>query len=400
MEQPFQDAVYIIEQLNHHGHAAYFVGGSVRDYDLGRTVKDVDIATSAEPEDVRAIFPTTIPVGIEHGTVIVRHNHRSYEVTTFRREADYDDYRHPSSVSFVSSLREDLQRRDFTMNAIALSKEGEWIDPFNGREHIKRRRIATVGRAEDRFREDPLRMMRAVRFVSQLSFQIEDHTLRALRDMAHYLRHISVERITAEFENMLAGENVNEALTVLVDSGLYQYLPGMSDKKQYLRQAAAMNFRPLRLLHERWALVCAVLQINQLTKWLKRWKLSNRSIDKIGRMKETAMTALKEDWTPLLLYNAGRDIAASAEKIRAILAGTPAAPRLQHIDLMYKELPIQQRKELAVNGRDLLNWCQKKPGPWVSKHLETIEKAVVNKEVENDRKAIQSWMQKQQSSTC
>ncbi|HET7615418.1 MAG TPA: CCA tRNA nucleotidyltransferase, partial [Bacillales bacterium] len=175
-EETFRDAAAVVNHLIENGYEAYIVGGAVRDHLIGRRVKDIDIATSATPDKVDGLFDKTIPVGVEHGTVVVRFRHQSFEVTTFRKESDYKDHRRPSAVSFVSSLHEDLQRRDFTINAMALSREGELIDPCDGRSDLQRKLIRTVGTAKERFEEDPLRMMRAVRFASELDFRIEAET--------------------------------------------------------------------------------------------------------------------------------------------------------------------------------------------------------------------------------
>lgn len=152
-----------------------------------------------------AIFPRTVPVGIAHGTVMVIERGVSYEVTTFRKEGRYEDYRRPKDVTFVRSLNEDLQRRDFTMNAIAMNEYGEIIDPFGGVEALKQRIIETVGDAAERFNEDALRMMRALRFVSQLGFSLSLKTKQAIIQYGHLLQHIAVERIAVEFEKLLLG---------------------------------------------------------------------------------------------------------------------------------------------------------------------------------------------------
>ncbi|MGZ4161997.1 MAG: CCA tRNA nucleotidyltransferase, partial [Neobacillus sp.] len=205
MIEPFLSALPVLTMLEEAGFEAYFVGGSVRDYLLSNPIHDVDIATSATPEEVKVIFPKTADIGIEHGTVLVRFQKESYEVTTFRTESEYQDYRRPKEVSFIRSLHEDLQRRDFTMNAIAMDRMGKLIDPFDGRRAIKEKIIQTVGHADDRFNEDALRMMRAVRFVSQLSFKIERETINALTNLVHLLEKIAIERKRAEFEKLLIG---------------------------------------------------------------------------------------------------------------------------------------------------------------------------------------------------
>lgn len=136
MKEPFLSAVPLLTEIEHAGYEAYFVGGAVRDLLLDREIADVDIATSATPEEIKAIFPKTIDVGIEHGTIVVLFKGRTFEVTTFRAESEYEDYRRPSGVQFIRSLEEDLKRRDFTMNAIAMDKSGQLFDPFHGKQAI------------------------------------------------------------------------------------------------------------------------------------------------------------------------------------------------------------------------------------------------------------------------
>ncbi|HEX7065691.1 MAG TPA: CCA tRNA nucleotidyltransferase [Bacillales bacterium] len=393
LEEQFQEAATIMDKLIECGHEAYIVGGAVRDYLLEKVIQDVDIATSARPEEVRKLFPKTIPVGIQHGTVIVRHKHRSYEVTTFRTESGYEDHRRPSSVSFVSSLNKDLLRRDFTMNAIAMSVNGEIIDPFSGREDIERRIIRTVGRAEDRFQEDPLRMMRAARFASQLSFRIEEQTMKALSGLAHELRHISIERITSEFEKLLLGRDSGKAFQVLLDSGLFAFLPDLEDRKQQIRQLTCFDLTKLEHLEECWALVCLLLEIEKPLTWLRQWKLSNNRINKVISIREAVSLVAEEGWTPLLVYKIGLETALSAERVSSLLHNR--APDLKPIKRISENLPVQHRGELAVGGKDLLEWFQRKPGPWVAERIEAIESAVIRREIENDKEAVRAWLQKQ-----
>src|SRR5690625_1728121 len=149
---PFQDGITILRTIEQAGHQAYFVGGSVRDLLLDRVIGDIDIATSAPPQLIQKIFPKVIPVGIEHGTVTVRHEHTSFEVTTFRLDGEYTDQRHPDSVRFIHDIDRDLQRRDFTINALAMDKHGAILDLFDGKGDLKRKIIRTVGngRSEER----------------------------------------------------------------------------------------------------------------------------------------------------------------------------------------------------------------------------------------------------------
>ena len=227
MRPVFKQAIPILTKIEKAGFEAYFVGGCVRDHLIGREISDIDIATSATPHEIKKIFPKTIDVGIEHGTVIVNWDKETYELTTFRTDGEYTDFRRPSEVTFIRNLHEDLKRRDFTMNSIAMDKDGTLIDPFQGKQAIQNKMIETVGTASERFHEDALRMMRAVRFVSQLQFSIEPTTYHALKEHASLLEKVATERKTIEFEKLLNGKNKIQALEMLIDTKLYRYLPGL-----------------------------------------------------------------------------------------------------------------------------------------------------------------------------
>ncbi|HEX5563751.1 MAG TPA: CCA tRNA nucleotidyltransferase, partial [Sporosarcina sp.] len=215
----------VVRELEEAGYEAVFVGGAVRDHLLGKEPSDFDIATSAMPEEVKRVFKHTIDVGIAHGTVMVMMDNEPIEVTTYRTESTYTDHRRPDEVNFVRSLKEDLQRRDFTMNALALTLTGELIDPFGGMEDLRACKIRAVGNASDRFHEDALRMIRAIRFSSVLGFDIEEQTLQAIEENAASIRHVSIERIKAEMDKLWIGANPGKALASIVDTRLSTHLP-------------------------------------------------------------------------------------------------------------------------------------------------------------------------------
>ncbi len=188
----------IIDKLTVAGYEAYAVGGCVRDSILGRAPNDWDITTSAKPAEVKQLFPRTIDTGIKHGTVTVMLDKEGFEVTTYRIDGDYEDGRHPKEVTFTACLEEDLKRRDFTINAMAYNNKAGLVDIFGGMEDIRRNVVKCVGDAQERFTEDALRMLRAVRFSAQLGYRIEEGTKAAIRMMASNLKLISAERIQAE----------------------------------------------------------------------------------------------------------------------------------------------------------------------------------------------------------
>lgn len=198
---------YIIDTLMEHGYEAYAVGGCVRDTMLGKAPEDWDITTSASPSQVKSVFRRTVDTGIAHGTVTVLLDGTGYEVTTYRVDGEYEDGRHPKSVKFTASLLEDLKRRDFTINAMAYNPGEGLIDAFGGMEDLEQGIIRCVGDARERFTEDALRILRAVRFSAQLGFGIEDKTVEAIRDIAPNLRRISKERIQAEITKLLLSDH-------------------------------------------------------------------------------------------------------------------------------------------------------------------------------------------------
>lgn len=196
----------VIGVLQQHGFEAYAVGGCVRDSILGRMPEDWDITTSAQPEEVKALFHRTIDTGIQHGTVTVRMSGESFEVTTYRVDGEYEDGRHPKEVTFTSRLEEDLQRRDFTINAMAYNERDGLIDVFGGIEDLESGVIRCVGNPEERFSEDALRILRGVRFAAQLGFALDEATREGMRNLAPTLKKISAERIQVELVKMLVSD--------------------------------------------------------------------------------------------------------------------------------------------------------------------------------------------------
>ncbi len=198
-----QKAKYIIDTITEAGYEAYVVGGCVRDSILGRKPEDWDITTSAKPEQVKQLFRRTIDTGIQHGTITVMLEKEGFEVTTYRIDGKYEDSRHPKEVTFTPNLEEDLKRRDFTINAMAYNEKEGLIDIFGGMEDIRQKTIRCVGEAQERFREDALRIMRAVRFSAQLGYTIEENTKKAITQLSPNLQNISAERIQVELVKLL-----------------------------------------------------------------------------------------------------------------------------------------------------------------------------------------------------
>ncbi|MEH7388390.1 CCA tRNA nucleotidyltransferase [Bacillus sp. JJ1521] len=388
MDEPFVKAKAILKILHRNGYQAFFVGGSVRDYLLQRPIGDIDIASSARPDQIIEIFPKTIDVGAVHGTVIVLHKGEQYEVTTFRTEEGYDDYRRPSHVEFVTSLHEDLKRRDFTMNAIAMTIDGDIIDPFDGKKAIEAKWIQTVGDPNERFFEDALRMMRAVRFSSQLSFLLCKETETAIKDNASLLTKISVERITIEIEKLLAGPNCQAAITLLVKTNLFQYLPGLADESRNLEQFSLYKWNQLQERAEYWTLVCYLLNKDDKKAFLRQWKLPNKIIEQALQNVTCLEKVLQTGWEKRLLYDCGAECIKQIERILGVLGvQQEVSPYLE-----FCKLPIKQRSDLPITGEDLLLWYNQKPGKWIAELYETIENGILENIVENNKEKIKEWL--------
>lgn len=217
-----EHVTYILQTLNAAGYEGYAVGGCVRDVLLGRTPQDWDITTNARPLQVKELFRRTVDTGLQHGTVTVMLDHIGYEVTTYRIDGEYEDGRHPKSVSFTGRLSDDLARRDFTINAMAYNEQNGLVDLFGGREDLERGVIRCVGDPVERFTEDALRMMRAIRFGAQLGFAIEPQTLRAVHLLAASIRKISAERIQTELLKTLTSAHP-DGVRLFYETGLSAY---------------------------------------------------------------------------------------------------------------------------------------------------------------------------------
>ena len=234
---------FIINTLYTNNFEGYMVGGCVRDSLLNILPKDYDITTSAKPEETLILFDKTIPTGLKHGTVTVLINNTSYEVTTYRSEGEYLDNRRPSSVEFVSNIKEDLSRRDFTINALAYNDKFGLIDYFNGIDDLNNKVIRCVGDSDIRFKEDALRMLRAIRFSCQLGFNIEDSTFNAIIKNNKLINNISKERIRDELCKILISDNPSHGISLLQRSGiLSEILPDIN---------SLVGFSPLSINHNR-----------------------------------------------------------------------------------------------------------------------------------------------------
>ena len=378
---------WVIGKIRDAGYEAFAVGGCVRDTLLGRTPEDWDVTTSARPEAVKAIFERTVDTGLQHGTVTVLKNRKGYEVTTYRIDGEYHDGRHPDSVEFTPNLLEDLKRRDFTINAMAYSHETGIVDEFGGMEDLKAGIVRCVGRPEDRFTEDALRLLRALRFSAQLGFEIEESTYAAIKTIAPNLAKVSKERVQAELTKLLLSAHP-ERILLLKETGLsVQIVPGFDAVF-----APALFSELSRLPAEkslRWAGFLLCQSTKQAEAVLKGLKMDNETIGNVSRMIEGAKETLPLEkpavrramsrYTPYQLEG--------ALKLKELM-GSPDAEEIRRLrEEIIRDGDCVSLKELAVKGRDLLEAGVER-GPMVGEILNHLFDLVLLYPEKNDRELL------------
>lgn len=389
----FEAALPILATIEAGGYEAYFVGGSVRDTLLGKPIHDVDIATSAYPDEVKALFDRTVDTGIEHGTVMILDHGQGYETTTFRTESTYTDYRRPDEVTFVRSLEEDLKRRDFTVNALAMKADGTIIDLFYGLSDLDNEILRAVGDANERFNEDALRMVRAVRFAAQLSFKLEEATLVAIHDNAELMTHIAVERTNVEFTKLMLGKSAEYALVEMITTGLFKYIPALGGSELDLVAFAKLleNNQP-KTDAVAWTLLCFELGLSEdeANVFLRTWKHSKDMINEVRTSLCLMYTLSYGEATNFDLYKTGAAIETALEAIDL----SELNPDTDVLRERYEGLVIKNKSELKMTGRELTVDFGLKPGPLFGRLINDLEAAVVAGELDNTSEALMLAVQK------
>ena len=336
MIAPPKYVLNILCALDSAGHRAVLAGGCVRDSLLGRRPSDWDIASSASPEEVLALFPRCVPTGIKHGTVTVLSGGGSVEVTAFRAEGGYSDHRRPDSVSFGCPLEADLARRDLTVNAMAMDAAGEITDPFGGRDDLRRRLLRCVGEPERRFDEDALRMLRTVRFSAQLGFDIEPRTLEAIRALAHLASGLSAERVRDELLKTLRSPAPGLVWQLVVLGLLGACLaPGVASAPR-----EALDVLPI---YARLAHFCRGLELGGYIMSTDRFLAALRFDGETLRRTASAVEVLKSgsrDWKRLLRGHGEAAVLAAHPKNRALRA-------------VLRSGECWELSSLAIGGREL-----------------------------------------------
>ena len=426
-------AARILRVLEDHGYEAFVVGGCVRDSLLGRNPNDWDITTSALPLQVKALFRRTIDTGLKHGTVTILMDGEPFEVTTYRVDGEYLDGRHPSEVTFTASLQEDLQRRDFTINAMAYSEKKGLQDLFGGLPDLEKGLIRAVGDPAKRFGEDALRIMRAVRFAAQLGYEVEADTVQAMKELAPTLSKISAERIAAELEKLLVSPHP-EKLKMAYECGITAVILPEFDRCMETAQnnphhkysvgehtiVSIGNARPDRILrytmlmHDMGKPSCkttdeqgidhfyghqevSAQMANDILRRLKSDNETRRSVAKLvryhdltcgltGKSIRKAISLLGEDLFPLYLEVKDADTRAQSD-----FRFQEKMDYLEQVRLLYRKILEEKDclslKDLAVNGKDLIE-AGMKPGKEIGEVLGEMLEDVLMEPSHNTREYL------------
>ena len=425
---------YILETLFDAGYEAYVVGGCVRDSVLGKEPDDWDITTNALPLEVKSLFKRTVDTGLQHGTITVMRGNEGYEVTTYRTDGKYSDGRHPDKVTFVPSLEEDLKRRDFTINAMAYNDKAGLIDLFGGMQDLKDGIIRCVGNAEERFTEDALRMLRAVRFAAKLGYTLDPDVYESIKKRSETLSVVSAERITTELIKLLTSDHP-ELIKIAYETGLTAVFFPEFDKAMQTEQnhphhmysvgehliqslRISENNRIIRLtmlLHDIAKPATLTIDEEGLTHFhghatlgaemaeeiLRRWKLDNDTIRRVCRLiryhdlgkgipcspraVRKGVRLMEEDF-PLLLEVERADILAQSTFMREEKLKTLEQYSAEY-EVILRENQCCNLKSLAVNGKDLME-LGFDPGPGLGKVLGALLDKVIEDPSLNEKTVL------------
>ncbi|MCK6076403.1 CCA tRNA nucleotidyltransferase [Paenibacillus silvae] len=402
----------VLIRLNEEGYKAYWVGGCVRDELMGRSVDDMDITTSASPEQVMNIFEDCIPTGLQHGTVTVRSGDHYFEVTTFRTESEYQDNRRPAAVQFVQDIKEDLQRRDFTMNALAMGVDGVIVDPFGGQTDIKQKLVRCVGLAVERFGEDALRMLRCVRFASVFDFSIAYNTWKGLLHQRDLLQHIAMERVRTEMVKMMAGPHPLKGLALLDRSRALEHVKAPVNATRF-NQRMLTGLEQLSGDHIllRWSclLLAGAYDREEADKLLRQWTFSNEQRTRITGVLQVEqqvtdfveqsgdIDTLRAHWIVTVLH-CGAQAASDWLQLQQVLpkqwreVSEQAYLGLDQVQaqaaVWSQSMPVHELKGLQITGEQVLKLVDRKGGPWLGQLMKHLLKETAIGNIENQHEAL------------
>ena len=350
----------ILNKIHEHGYVAYIVGGFVRDYLLNIPSNDVDITTNATPKELKEIFHDCEIKSESYGAVILFYKNNRFDITTMRKEMDYLDNRHPSSVLYVDDLKTDLLRRDFTINALCFDKDGKLIDLINGQDDLKKKMIRTIGDSDKSFSDDALRILRAIRFASLFDFNLSDDIKESIIKNRELLKNLSKERKKEELDKIFGSNKAKEGISLIKEFSLEEPL----------------DLDNLSRVNDYSDLVGIWAMINT-----KAYTFTSSEKDLI---KKINMAYEKDNLNDYVLYKYGCYV--------NVLAGINKGISKKDILEKYELLPITRKDEINIKAQEICEILNKKPGPFISEIYSDLEEKIVNKELENDNIKIRDYI--------
>ena len=350
-------ALKFIQTINENGYEAYIIGGFVRDHLLGIESNDIDICTNAKPSDIREIFKENCMPNDDYGSVVVNVQNTQYEVTTYRKEISYINNRKPLEYEYINDLSEDLKRRDFTINTICMDKDGNIIDLLNGKDDLVKREINTVGDSETKFSEDSLRILRAVRFATQLDFRLSEDVKESILKTKHLLKSLSMERKKEELNKIFTSTHINYGIRLLLELGLDEELE-LSNLKKLNKYDDLMSI---------WAL----LNVDDIYPFTKNEKDMMDDIRKVLEL---------DNLDSMTLYKYGL-------YVNSVAGGIKGLDKKQ-IAYKYENLPIKDRNEINITGEDIMRVLNIEPGKMIKDVLDDIEESIIMGKLENNTDSI------------
>lgn len=350
----------VLNEIVSAGFQGYMVGGFVRDYLLGITSNDIDINTSATPKELKEIFPDSIVPKDDYGSVIVTHKNTRFEITTFRRELSYLDNRHPSHVEYVDDLYLDLLRRDFTINTICMDQDEQVIDLLDGKKDLERRLIQTVGNSDQKFQEDALRILRAVRFATTLDFRLSHEVYDAILKNKSLLKTLSYERRKEELDKIFASTNAKAGIDLLLELGL--------DVELELEKLREVTYTDSLIA------IWAVLDVLDIYPFTANEK------DLIVSIQEAY---LHQNLDAYNLYHYGLYVSS--------VAGEMKGKSASDITKAYNSLPIQSRRDIDITGEEIMHRLGREEGPYLKDVYEDIERQILYNKLENKKEEILNY---------
>lgn len=350
-------ALKLINKITDAGFDAYIVGGFVRDYLLGIESNDVDVNTNATPKDLLSIFKDSISPQEDYGSVTVIYNNIRFEITTFRKETGYLDHRRPDKIEYINDLYEDIIRRDFTINSLCMDKDGNIIDLLNVRDDIDKKIVKAIGNPIDRFREDSLRILRAVRFSVTLEFELDNELIKAIKECSYLLKDLSYYRKKDELDKIFTCKNSLNGIKLLIDLGLDKVLE-LDNLDKVKRTNSLIG-------------VWAILNV-----WDKYPFTNNEK----ALMKDINIVMERNNLDPMTLYKYGLYVNSVAGEMKDL--------DIKKITESYDNLIIHKRKDLDITSDDIIKCINKKPGPFINEIYNDIENEVLYRRLNNNKEDI------------